>query len=717
MDQHHFLHHHHHYPHAQEHRTTRYTSLTALQSHHHHHHNLPPPPAPPPPLSYHRAIHTPPPPQPYTPPTPQPQQQQQHQHQQFPFNHHHTPLPHRPLEEEPRPLPYDLLPRRTTLPWNPNPRTAALHDDFDREFHHHRPPPPQHPPIEPLRYDRTDRAVVHDPYEQNPSAWGGGNYHAPSQGDVEPKPSGNYFRVYSVECDADVANRSSRVESKRWLMSDRERGRELHHESSSNLVNNGSNNSEKYYHHHGSDVGRYSRGNSRECGHEFARTPPKKQVQKKSALLRIQTVKPNNNNNNNHRNREVEQLRYPGYGSECGTGFFRGKEQYLGHGVKGEEREGSPVEIDISFESNSLVAKAIVAPPSSSASFPDLNVTPVSDSDLGYGERSRRVSGSDGDCSGLQPVRVSSVIVDLNRSPCKGNDSSSSGKEVSVQKNVDDGSSQACAWEADDSRGKKEVPSSVKVGSVCSGKSTPRIVKKKKIVKRVVKKATGNSKSAVANSKSAVQNSLPANTLPEKIETNLEEKSTTVHEVCEPDCLYPLPPKEGNVLKEDTEGGSSLLSLEPDSRLQECKSDKDSDIGKLSRFESDGNISNSPSCASSCEAKKSDSDCLDANNSVHDNGSTISVHDNTNTSDCLGANNSVPNTDKVTKSLNGSTISEVNYMDNDNKLLCQNEVSLSPGKYSSVGSPQNRNLVDVGGELFKAVVLFQVQEKLGFRMV
>nr|KYP72493.1 Retrovirus-related Pol polyprotein from transposon TNT 1-94 [Cajanus cajan] len=101
-----------------------------------------------------------------------------------------------------------------------------------------------------------------------------------------------------------------------------------------------------------------------------------------------------------------------------------------------DKREGSPVEIDISFESNSLVAKAIVAPPTpppplSSVSVPDLNVTPILDSDFDYGERSKRVSN--GDYSGLQPVRVSSVIMDLNRSPFKGNDSSISGKkEVSV---------------------------------------------------------------------------------------------------------------------------------------------------------------------------------------------------------------------------------------------------------------------------------------------
>ncbi|BAT82156.1 hypothetical protein VIGAN_03212200 [Vigna angularis var. angularis] len=704
MDQHHFLHHHYHHP--QDHRTTRYASLNPQSHHNHHHHNNlpPPPPAPPPPLSYHRSLHPAPLPQPYTPSTPQPQQQQQQQ-QQFSFNHHSS-LPHRTLEDDSRSLPYDLLPRRTTaIPWNPNPRT----DDFDREFHHHhhRPPPPPPPPIETLRYDpgRRDRLVV-DAYEQNPRealSWGGGDYHAPSQGDVEPPP---YVRVYSVECEADVAGRGSRVESKRWVMSDRERerGRELH-ESSSNLVSKVSN-TDKYY--HGSDnVGRYSRGNSRERSHEFARTPPKKQMQKKSALLRIQTAKPN------HRNREVEQLRYPSYGPEGSNGFFRGKEQYLAHGVKGEEREGSPVEIDISFESNSLVAKAIVAPPSCSVSVPDLNVTPVMDSDLGSGEKNKRVSGSDGYYSGLhQPYRVSSVVVvDLNRSPCKRNDRSGLGKEVNVRKSVQDSSSRSRTREADDSRGQNAVPNSVKAGNVCSGKSTITVVKKKKIVKRLVKKASANSKTSVPNS---LQKRLPGTvkvesaalisstaSIPEKIQANSDDKSNIYDEG--PDCLHSLP-KEGNVLKEDKEGGLLQLSLGPDYTSQEC--DKDSDNRELSRFEieRDENIPKFSSRASSSEDKKSDSDCLDVNNDVLDNGNIIFMHDNANTSDCLAANNSVP-----------GTIAEVNHMDYDNKQLCQNEGSLSVGNYSNVQSPLNNNLVDAGDEILKTSDTFSSSRKIGIQ--
>ncbi|KAJ1395671.1 hypothetical protein SESBI_33233, partial [Sesbania bispinosa] len=417
--------------------------------------------------------------------------------------------------------------------------------------------------------------------------------------------------------------------------------RELHGSPSFESVNDelGSPMKREYY---CSEMVRYNnncRGNSMECGHEFTRTPPKKQIQKKSALLRIQTVKPS------HRNHNVEQLRYAGYAPDSNSNFFRSKEQhgYIGHGMKAEEREESPMELDISFESNSLVAKAIVAPSSLGAPVSDSNLTPVSDL------------------------------------PCKTNDTSSVGKELSLQKNVVDTSSQPCAGNP---RGKNEVAVSVEVADMCSGKSTPRTIKKKKIVKRVVKKTVVNPNSTVSSSLSenmqhgtvqadSVKLSSSTTLGPDKTETCLDEKSTSVDKVSVP---------EGNLLTEDKKGDLSLPCLGPDCRSQECKTDKASDIRKVSRFERGGNISNSPSCSSSSEGKKSGADCLDANNSVHDLL-------------CM------PNTEKVTDSLNVSTSSEINYMDYDNKQLCQNEASVSPGKLSNIGCPENRNLVDVGDEM------------------
>ncbi|XP_015885756.3 uncharacterized protein LOC107421110 isoform X1 [Ziziphus jujuba] len=119
----------------------------------------------------------------------------------------------------------------------------------------------------------------------------------------------------------------------------------------------------EYY---GSELGRYSNRGSRDGSHEYNRTP-RKQLQKKSALLRIQVAKPY------RRSVESGQLHYSGYHDNSGSSSFRRKDHqhvYMSREMddeeEEEEREGSPVELDVSFKSNALVAKAIMAPSSSS---------------------------------------------------------------------------------------------------------------------------------------------------------------------------------------------------------------------------------------------------------------------------------------------------------------------------------------------------------------
>jgi hypothetical protein len=237
----------------------------------------------------------------------------------------------------------------------------------------------------------------------------------------------------------------------------------------------------EYY---GLEVGRYdhNRGN-REGSHEYNRTP-RKQVQKKSAFLRIQMARPNN------RNRESEQLHYSGYFDKGNFGSFRGKDQYLDHGMDEDERERSPVELDVSFKSNSLVAKAIVTPS-------DMNLTPRN-------EKIRKVS--DGDCSNSYLSKLSEGTVNLDGFTCVANKASNSEKDLKqpeekVMKsdigNVCDGSSQPCSSRTSVSVGKSKVERSPKglvldkdgATNVGSGKTTaPKFVKKKKIVKKIVKK-------------------------------------------------------------------------------------------------------------------------------------------------------------------------------------------------------------------------------------
>ncbi|MED6161082.1 hypothetical protein PIB30_057438 [Stylosanthes scabra] len=646
-------------------------------------------------------------------------------------------------------LPDDPLPRRnlptfdTETTWNPKPGRRVAPDsrpsrnytpvDLDSELRHHRegvplPPPPY--PVEKIRYD-TDRrsSRLRIEYEGNPRededfGLGRGkdanyhHYHRRGVGDLPPRrdlpdggfgmaPSamsrevdfnlkpGGYVRGSSEEFDGEVprvGRRDVHGEGKRWL-NEKKGPRELP-DSQFELGNREFGSAEtgddfrpgkrEYY---GWESGRYSgRGNSRELGHEVWRTPPKKQIQKKSALLRIQNAKPS------YRNRELEQLRNAGYSAESNSNIFKGKEQcgHVGHGMKQEEREGSPVELDISFESNSLVAKAIVTTLASTV-VTDVNMNSVSDADLTHSEKRKKVSVSDSDCSGLEAAKVSTDVVNLNSSSCKVNDSSGSVKDLSLQKNVVNPCSQPCTSVNGNPRGKNEVAGGI--AKICSGKSSPRIVKKKKVVKRVVKKVVGNKKSALSNSPSAnkvhgrvqpdrVTPSSTSASVPNKVEPCSKQKNISLDKVSMPgNSSYNLS-KEGNPLPEGRNGDPSQLSLGSHSRSQQYETDEDSYTGKGARFESGLNISNSQSCASICEAKKIDSDCLDANNSVHDLCSKL-------------------DTNMVPESLNGST-SKIIDMGCAIKQSCQNQESQSCENDSNVRCPENRFVIDVDDRLLSS---------------
>ncbi|XP_030545243.2 uncharacterized protein LOC115751464 isoform X2 [Rhodamnia argentea] len=122
---------------------------------------------------------------------------------------------------------------------------------------------------------------------------------------------------------------------------------------------------------HDSDWGRYncSTRRSRVDFQEYNVTP-KKQVQKKSAFLRLQRPRAD------RRNGDDERLHSFNNRDENGSGSFRGKGPLVfpDHGMK-EKREGRSVELDVSFKSNSLVAKAVVAP-TSSLTVPDKDLIP-----------------------------------------------------------------------------------------------------------------------------------------------------------------------------------------------------------------------------------------------------------------------------------------------------------------------------------------------------
>lgn len=236
---------------------------------------------------------------------------------------------------------------------------------------------------------------------------------------------------------------------------------------------------------YGSDSGRYgnNRG-SREKSYEYIRTP-RKQVQKKSALLRIQ--KPY------YRNRDDGELHYSSYEMKCGS--FRGKDQVVFSDREvgeHEQREGSPVELDVSFKSNSLVAKAIVAP-SSSAIVSDANLTPKKGN-------TRKIVMSNEDHSSSQmkkPLDISRKL-DVSRDAVNNalvsdnKDSKQAEKKVahSGANKRDPNSKPCCSGSNNSSANTVEKLKGIVPEKWGTTKTSElKVVKKKKVAKRVVKKA------------------------------------------------------------------------------------------------------------------------------------------------------------------------------------------------------------------------------------
>ncbi|CAL0305486.1 unnamed protein product [Lupinus luteus] len=331
--------------------------------------------------------------------------------------------------------------------------------------------------------------------------------------------------------------------------------------------------------------------------------------------------------------------------------------------------------------SNSLEAKAVV-PPLSSVIF-NTDKTVVSDTNLAptinRKKKRKKALISDSVCSVSQLVNLSSGAVISNSLPCKAIQTSSSGKDVILSKNVSDTCSQPCLVASHDPHRKDEV-AHFSEGIVSdeiansSGKTPVRVVKKKRIVKRVVRRVVVKPKSNVPSSVSAnmldgtvkadgVTLSSPSASASGKTGTSLNKKNTTFENVSISNCLQSLPSEGNRYFCEDKKYDVPLLSLGTHPSSRECKGDRYSDLGIEK--------SKSSSCDySNIEDKRSVSDCLNGNVSVH-------------------GLLSIPNIDKITNSLNGSISSEINHVDDFNKQLCQGEVFPSPIKYLNVANEMN----------------------------
>ncbi|XVF64485.1 hypothetical protein PTKIN_Ptkin09bG0173600 [Pterospermum kingtungense] len=398
-------------------------------------HHLPPPPPPP------QLRPLPPPPQP-PPPQPQPQHQsynplpaappplprQQHPNHQ-PYNPHHPQYSFNPnFNSNPNPNPnpnnvsrqfHDFPQRRvpefdTRLDSWPDNRVSRPHpvSDLDREAHYLQfEQRLSSPEIDRFRHDLEGGSRFRDLELKLREREELGRFHNDrcisdrSSRDVGIVSMGFESNSNNLSFDHEVA------EHVRWGP----RLRDQLIEKGNNEINERDERvfSRKIDYHYDSETERFSeRGGSREGSHEFNRTP-RKHVQKKSVLLRLQKAKPN------HRSREDERSHCLGYYNEGKTGTFRRKDLVLSsdHGMEEKEREGSPVELDVSFKSNSLVAKAIVTPPPSSAPSSDSNMMPRN-------RKIRKVMVFDKDSSSLQPNKASESSVKLDGSTSVVNSSS-----------------------------------------------------------------------------------------------------------------------------------------------------------------------------------------------------------------------------------------------------------------------------------------------------
>ncbi|KAL1208003.1 hypothetical protein V5N11_022047 [Cardamine amara subsp. amara] len=111
-----------------------------------------------------------------------------------------------------------------------------------------------------------------------------------------------------------------------------------------------------YYH---SEIEQYIDRGRREQSNELNRTP-RKQIQKKSALLRLETPKSYQTSRENDWSRQHNHHS----GKRFNSNSYRGKE-HLGHSdrVLVEKPRGrTPMDLDVSFKSNGLVAKPVASP-------------------------------------------------------------------------------------------------------------------------------------------------------------------------------------------------------------------------------------------------------------------------------------------------------------------------------------------------------------------
>ncbi|KAK2659413.1 hypothetical protein Ddye_005946 [Dipteronia dyeriana] len=659
---------------------------------HPHHHLAPGHPPPPPPQSL-------PPP----PPLPPPPHQPQFHHHPLPAppapppptmnpNFNPNPKPNNPNHHRPRSHDYSHIEddryhyRNRPLPgfesrpdlWDP-PRVIPGHrhlinkSEHHQQFDHH--PVSPYRSIENLRHELDGNYRFRERYKSDAFALehnSSNNQRAEMvphrnhfASDSERLNSGNYSNLHGTRFDDNELTRSNLRDGMFGRQSQREREiRDSSFEMGSKNENRGKREL------HWSESGRYgyNRG-SKENSYEYNRTP-RKQIQKKSALLRIQ--KPF------YRNRDDdEELQYSNHFDEISSYIDEDQILYTDHGVvEKEERKGSPVELDVSFKSNSLVAKAIVTPPSS-AVVSDTNLTPKSGK-----IRKVKLSSKDFSSSQMNKLRESYMNLDSSEdvnsaSGSSDKDLKQSEKEISplVIHDMHNDDSQACSSGINDSLSKFTVERSKRIASdtrstdVGSSKtSLLSVTKKKRVVKLKhtdthVSSVQPNEKVDERVKKDGSTFNSPAATVPKRGKKLLKQKITSAGRASvRPPCQNEptMLPKNGKI------GGSPHTAMVSD----QVSTDVNSGSSCVTKIKRKRNSSISPLASLHHRETKFDEGSENADNSI------------------CGLQ-TISNTDKdLTNSLNETIVSPSGSVEGVTKQFFHNEESLMPDNSDTKQSPK-----------------------------
>nr|AXY97679.1 Zinc finger C-x8-C-x5-C-x3-H type family protein [Populus tomentosa] len=550
------------------------------------------------------------------------------------FHHHSNFLEPPPPPQTPPPPPSfpQFSSRNPHFSYNPSPNHPQIHDNYNHQRSHHdlphstqlpwvshqlyddRQPPRRLPEFDHCVHEpRPDFTFLRDDHMQtrhelegdpNPNSrlvqdrnvvTDGESEHRRRRGEFgsnSDRSSSSVFRTVSNQLRGFKSN-SGNYENRRRLNYDyHEKGsanqrwvhdREVMGESRDSLIELGSNEigdgenrilagkREHYRIRDGNlELERNGGKRSREGSYEFNRTP-RKQLQKKSALLRLQ--KPS------YRNREDKRVHYSSYadytksspfrGKHQESGFLRGKDKdkvlHADRGMVEGARERSPVELDVSFKSNSLVAKAILTPTLSSAGASEMNLTP----------RNRKVRkvlvpAKDMDSLNSSMHKLNKVALGLDEAASVANKTSSSNKELKKSKEVVTASGITNVRDSSSLPMKRTVSLGSGTNLVSGKTSSLKGGKKKKVVKRVVKK--------VVNHKSTLSSSQPTKTCDEPVKADSfaynptepidPDKAATVADIVDP---QPCPneatamPKNDKVERFDKFMESGLVGAGADS--------------------------------------------------------------------------------------------------------------------------------------------------------